>query len=166
MTRKHTQTDTPALKSAFLEALAECGVIRTAANKAGIDRKSVYNWKANDPVFAELFDVAIEDANDAIRQEIRRRAVEGWLEPVYQQGQKVGTIRKYSDGLLRFLATSRMPEFRERVDVTTAGQPISYAAIISDPISADLAAQLAERATVLPATPGEHASGTGENSEP
>jgi hypothetical protein len=47
--------------------------------------------------------------------EIRRRAIEGWNDPVYQMGQRVGSVRKYSDVLLIFLAKRLMPEYRDKV---------------------------------------------------
>src|SRR5205807_601275 len=62
-------------------------------------------------------------ANAHIEAEIRRRAMEGWDEPVYQQGARVGTVRKYSDTLLIFYAKRRMPEYREKqaLDVNNVG---------------------------------------------
>jgi hypothetical protein len=38
-----------------------------------------------------------------LEAEARRRAVQGWDEPVFHQGRKVGTIRKYSDRMLEIL---------------------------------------------------------------
>jgi hypothetical protein len=69
--------------------------------------------------FKALFDEAHEDALDALEEEARRRAVDGVLEPVYQGGEKVGTIRKYSDALLMLLLKGKRPDtFRERHEVT------------------------------------------------
>lgn len=147
----------------FLAAFAECAVISWAANKAGVSRRTVYNWIDDDPNFKTAYDETLQEANDAIRAEIWRRGVQGWDEPQFQRGVRVGTVRKYDAALLMFLAKARMPEYRERMDVTTNGQPIGiYAAIISDPTTAELAAQLLERATTPRINPG----GAGENSQP
>lgn len=109
------------LQAAFLVVFRNTGVVRTAADAIGVSRDTVYDWRQRYPDFAAAYDAALADADDVIRTEIRRRAVEGWLEPVYQGGKKVGSVRRYSDSMLKLLASSRMHEFRDRVDVTTAG---------------------------------------------
>lgn len=49
-----------------------------------------------------------------LEQEAYRRAVEGVEEPVYQGGELVGTVRRYSDKLLEFLLRGRRPQvYRE-----------------------------------------------------
>lgn len=85
--------------------------------------------------------------------------MDGWTEDVYQGAKKVGTVRKYSDRLLELLARSRMPEFREKLDVTTQGTPLAYVNIIANPELAEYAARLAEASYI-------DASGTSESSEP
>ena len=64
---------------------------------------------------------AHEDAMDPLEEEARRGGHDGVLEPVYQGGRKVGTIRKYSDHLLMmFLKGKRREPFSERVEQTGA----------------------------------------------
>jgi hypothetical protein len=58
-----------------------------------LGRKTVYDWLKREP-FKALYSDAREEAPDELEGEARRRAVDGVLEPVYQQGRQVGTIRK------------------------------------------------------------------------
>jgi hypothetical protein len=126
----------------FLAAYEQTANVLAAAEQAEIDRSLVYYWQEHDEAFDLAFHVADEAANKRIEAEIRRRAIEGVLEPVVSQGQLVYeyepvldeqgnqkydskgkpiykrgalvTIRKYSDTLLMFYAKRRMPEYRER----------------------------------------------------
>ena len=100
-------------KQAFLESFRVIGVVSRAAVNAGVSRRSVYNWLTNDHVFQESFKDAEEDSRDLIRDEIRRRAIIGWQESVYQRGELVGQITKYSDALLIRMARARLPEYRD-----------------------------------------------------
>lgn len=103
-------------KRAFLVAYSECGNITQAAEAADISRQAHYNWLKEDPDYAVAFVYADEAAGDNLEAEARRRAVEGVEEPVFYQGEVVGTIRKYSDPLLIFLLKGAKPEkYKDRV---------------------------------------------------
>ena len=104
----------------FLACFAENANVLLSARAAGISRQLVYQWLEHDEPFSFAFNQAKEDANDVLRSEIYRRAVEGYTEQVVVAG-KVQTVRKYSDTLLIFLSKARMPEFREKqtLDVNT-----------------------------------------------
>lgn len=113
-----------ALQALFLETYAGCGVISTACAAAGINRRRHWEW-SKDPAYREKFDEAHARACDVIRQEIFRRGVEGWEEPVFGKlpgkdtgSGEVGRIRKFSDRMLEILAKAKMPtEFRERLSI-------------------------------------------------
>ncbi len=75
-----------------------------------MSRRSAYDLRAADRVFAELWDDATETAVDHLEREAWQRALEGHEEPVFQRGKKVGTVRKYSDRLLIFLLSGNRPE--------------------------------------------------------
>lgn len=107
----------------FVKRLAETGNITKACRTARVPRRTVYDWREADPAFAKLWDEAIDIATDALEAEARRRAVEGWKEPVFHQGKRVGVIRKYSDRMLEILLKGHRPEkFRERVDMKHSGR--------------------------------------------
>lgn len=106
-------------KARFLKVFAQNGNVSGSCRSAKVGRRTVYDWLAADATFKRLYDEAHDDALDALEEEARRRAVDGVLEPVYQGGEKVGTIRKYSDALLTLLLKGKRPDtFRERHEVT------------------------------------------------
>lgn len=95
-----TQTTT-AQQQRFLEAFSVHGITGMAATEAGVSRATVHDWLERDQDFRERFEGAEEDTRSVIRQEVHRRAIEGWDEPVYQRGKLVGYVRKRSRLLLR-----------------------------------------------------------------
>ncbi|MBF0186096.1 MAG: hypothetical protein HQM06_17140 [Magnetococcales bacterium] len=96
----------------FLAALAQSGVITAAAEAAGMSRGCAYLQRAKDPDFAEQWESALEEFADSLESEAYRRAVEGWEEPIFHGGQEVGTIRRYSDSLLRDMLRARVPRYK------------------------------------------------------
>jgi hypothetical protein len=91
------------LKKAFLDAFAQTGIVRAAAEAAGVGRASVYRWLEHDDAFALAFRQAEEESTQRLEQEAFRRATRP-IEP--------------SDTLLIFLLKARRPErYRDRVDV-------------------------------------------------
>jgi hypothetical protein len=116
----------------FLKSFALTANVRAACMKAGVSRETIYKWQEHYTEFGLRFRQASEDANDLIRAELFRRAVQGVDEPVVssgklvytedERGQKKMLTRKvYSDQLLSLLAKARMPEFRERQRVEMSG---------------------------------------------
>jgi hypothetical protein len=63
----------------------------------------------------------LEQGTQRIEDEMLRRGVEGWDEPVYQKGELVGHVRKYSDQMLAQLHRIRRPDlYRDAlVDLST-----------------------------------------------
>jgi len=119
----------------FLESFATHGNRKHACEAAGMSRTAMYRWldysKEARPGYAiegvpfhELFEAALEEAGDVLEAEVRRRAVDGWLEPVWFQGKQVGEQRKFSELLLIFLTKKANPAFRDnhRVDVAVQGR--------------------------------------------
>ncbi len=114
-------------KRAFLAAYRETGNVRLACEAAQIGRSSHYRW-LDDPDYAEEFERAKKDAVDVLEAEARRRAVEGWEEPVgWYKGEAGGTVRRYSDTLLIFLLKGAAPEkYRERMEVSGALKGLDF----------------------------------------
>ena len=109
--------------------MAEYGNVSTAARIAGCSRRVVYDWQEHDDEFAMAFREAELTATETLEAEARRRAVEGVTTetPIIRNGEVVSTVveTRYSDTLLIFLLKARAPEkYRERFDVTTAGEPL------------------------------------------
>jgi hypothetical protein len=143
----------------FLDAFASHGNKRLACIAAGIHRNTLYHWLHNSSEedckpnymvvyeegtvpFAQAVAIAAEEAADVLEEEVRRRAIDGWEEPVFgtlgtpetvtdargnerevvrKYTGQVGSVRKFSDLLLMFLMKKVNPQFREnhKVDVTT-----------------------------------------------
>jgi hypothetical protein len=115
---------TKARQKLFLEAFAKHANVLLAAQKAEINRVTVYRWLEHDEDFIFAYNQAKEDAKDVLRAEIYRRGHDGWDESVYEMGVLTKTVRKYSDTLLIFHAKALMPEYREKhqLDITTQMQ--------------------------------------------
>ena len=81
----------------------------------------LYKIKSQDEEFSAAWEEAAEIGAKRLEDEARRRAVEGWQEPVWYQGDQVGTVRKYSDTLLICLLKAHHPEkYADRSKTDTA----------------------------------------------
>lgn len=145
-------------KGAFLTGLAAVGTVTGAAVLAKIHRTTHYLWMAEDTDYAKATEEALEQFADSVRNEVRRRSIDGWLEPVIYQGQyqfielknpdgsprvdefgkpthEIVAIRKFSDRLLECLAKAKCPEFREKHEITGKdGGPIRFDGQVSGPL--------------------------------
>ena len=110
----------------FLAAYEETANVLMAAERAEIDRTLVYYWLEHDEQFGFTYNLADKAANMRIEAEIRRRAIEGWDEPLISAGKRLGTVRKYSDVLLMFYAKRRMPEYRDKSATVNVVLPKEY----------------------------------------
>jgi len=108
-------------RETFLAAFETSANVSAAARRAGVGRATAYRHRAADPEFRAAWDEALEVAADALEAEVRRRAVDGWDEPVYHAGEICGYIRKYDDRLLMFLMRALRPEFRDNAPVRPTG---------------------------------------------
>lgn len=116
---------TPEKRAKFLSILAECGNVTRAAEESECGRIMLYKIKSQDEEFSAAWEEAAEIGAARLEDEARRRAVEGWQEPVWYQGDQVGTVRKYSDTLLICLLKAHHPEKyadRQKNDTTVRGE--------------------------------------------
>ena len=127
--RRRTSAHTPAqykkreLQAAFLQAFQTVCTVTKAAAKAGIGRRTHYDWLKADPSYAAQFEDLEQAVTETLEQEVIRRASKGTLKPVFYQGKTCGQIREYSDTLLIFLLKARRPEtYRDRSDVNSTIQ--------------------------------------------
>lgn len=123
------------IKTKFLDHLRNHPNVTLAARAAGVNRQYMYELRKEDPVFAQAWDAALDEAIDLLEAEMHRRAFQGVSKPVYQQGKKVGSVREYSDTLAIFLAKAHRPEkFRERQSIEhtgNAGGPLTIEVVTS-----------------------------------
>lgn len=83
--------------------------VTRSCKEAGISKVLYYRYREQDPEFAKAADDAIEAGTDLIEDELRRRAVDGFEQPVFYKGEEVGRVRLYSDQLLIELMRARRP---------------------------------------------------------
>ena len=109
----------PAWILPFLESLSVCANVTQAVQKAGACRSAVYEYRSKHPEFAAQWEAAYQAAVDDLEAEAWRRAVRGTDEPVFQRGEHVGDIRKYSDALMVELLRGHRPKrYRNRIEIT------------------------------------------------
>lgn len=117
------------LQRRFLSAYAKCGVISMAAAACDMCRSSHYYAMRISDDYAKAFGLAHADACDVLEAEARKRAVEGWDEPVFYEGAKCGDKRKYSDSLMALLLKGAMPDKygtdRVKQEVTSS-EPVQF----------------------------------------
>lgn len=123
---KLTRAETQLLQEKFLKTFSETANVRSACIDAGIDRSTIRKWEEHDEHFSFRYKLAKDEADDLVRAEIRRRAVEGYERPrvscgklVYDDEGNLVTETVYSDNLLALLARARLPEFRESPSADT-----------------------------------------------
>ena len=100
----------PRRKTVFLEALVVTLNVTLACRRAGIARRTAYDWREADEGFARKWDDAVDEGVDLLEAELHKRAFEGVERPVYYKGEQVGTWRFYSDALAMFLLKAHRPE--------------------------------------------------------
>lgn len=122
--KKVARVEQPAAQhkgDAFLEALADTGIILRACEITKTPRSNVYLWR-KDPDFEARFQLAVDEATERLELEARRRAFEGTDKPVYQGGQLVGYVREYSDTLLIFTLKALKPDkYRDNAKIEHSG---------------------------------------------
>ena len=125
---------TPEKLSAFCTALAETCQVRKACKAVDIAIQTAYRWRKEMPDFAAEWDDAMKAGLLGLESEAHRRGFDGVDEPVFHQGEKCGTIRKYSDTLAIFLLKAHAPEkYREntRMELTGAEAAAKLAGLIA-----------------------------------
>lgn len=120
----------PERKAVIIKCLRKNWSVAAAAQAAGIERSTAFDWKNADPEFAAQWDDALNWQGDLLEDEAHRRAVIGIDEPLTHQGhftyardEVTGelirdaegrpiplTQKRYSDPLLMMLLKGRKPE--------------------------------------------------------
>ena len=90
----------PAIRQAFLIALAQNGEVRAAAGAVGFSAQSAYRQRARDPAFADAWDAARIAAREVVLEEVVNRALNGYEEEVWFQGELRGHRIRFDNRLL------------------------------------------------------------------
>jgi len=126
---------TPERREAFLVALAECGVVSSAARRASSGRSSkstFYDERHRDPEFAAAWDEAMAEALGKIERALFERATTGMVvrQKFAEDGRLIAEDRVFSDNagiaILRVRdAAWRDALARRDVDVTARADVVS-----------------------------------------
>lgn len=135
----------------FMAELTQHGNVTRAARAVGITRVYAYQVKAEDAVFAEAWDNAIQEWADMLEGEADRRAFEGATKGIWYKGELVGEERLYSDTLLMFRLKALRPDLykdRQATELTGKdGGPMEMkGGQLDDQQRAALIAEILERA--------------------
>jgi hypothetical protein len=97
---------------AFIEALAETGVVEEACRRVGMSRTSADKLRRRPcgAQFRRAWETAVDYALYRIEENAHRRAREGVARPLFYKGVQVGEWRYYDERLTRFLLRSYRPE--------------------------------------------------------
>ena len=105
------------LQTNVLTRLKKTGNVRASADKVGMSRSRVYQFREQDLTFADKWDEAMDDYVATLEAEADRRAIEGNQKKVFYGGKEIGTTQDFSDSLLMFRLKALKPErYRERKD--------------------------------------------------
>lgn len=145
-------------QDAFISEFSKCGVVGRACESSGVGIKAVWERRKTSAEFSSRYEEAKKKAGDVLKEEARRRAVDGLLRKKFGKGGepiidpetgKQYCEREYSDTLLIFLLKGAFPEefrenVRQQVEVTGHnGGPIQLKAMTDDDIRSRAEAILA-----------------------
>lgn len=99
-------------KLEYLEKLAQIGVKRKAAWAVDVSPGTVAQHRKRYPIFEAQEIEAIEEFKESLEQEVYHRAVVGWQEPVFYEGEVVGYKLKKSDRMLENLLRKNIEAYR------------------------------------------------------
>ncbi len=99
----------------FIDALSKSGNITLSCERALVARGTVYRWRESHEEFKNKWDTALAEATDRLEAEARRRAEEGVNQPVWYQGEMVGTEKRYSDMLMIQLLKAHHPAHQQTI---------------------------------------------------
>lgn len=91
-----------------------CGDLHQAARSVGMSPNAILKWVKDDPIAAEQIEEAQRVGWLGLESEAIRRGHHGVDEDVWFKGEKVGTKRTYSDGLLVKVMEARIPEYSKK----------------------------------------------------
>lgn len=124
------QTQCWANQERVLAAIKKTGTMSLAAEAAGLTVYAVDRWVAIDLYgFKKRREAALRVYDDMLDAEIDRRAVEGVEKPIHYKGERVDTVREYSDNLLMFRRKQRDPSFRDNFTVNVDTKDIKVTSI-------------------------------------
>ena len=127
-----------AMQEAFLAKFSKTHLLCASADAAGISPQAVEQWRhevdghsgtLNTFNFPKRFAMASLRYQETLDAEIDRRAVQGIDKPVFYKGEKVDTVKEYSDNLLMFRRKKLDPTYRDNYIVNVETKDIKVTSI-------------------------------------
>lgn len=87
-------------QAAFLRQVPRCTTIAEAAARAGVNRGTLYHWRARDPRFAAKWDAVLARQAAEAADGIALQANTIDVQPVFYRGKQIGERRKVNTRLL------------------------------------------------------------------
>lgn len=101
---------TPRAEEKFFEVLEKTRNVTAACRSAKVSHSSAYKRRDEDPAFRDKWAEHWDSFKDDLHGSLLTRAIDGWLEPVFYQGEIVGEIRKFDNRLGFSMLERLMPE--------------------------------------------------------
>lgn len=98
------------IKETFILMLGHLPNISAVARLLNISPTTIHRKRKDDPQFDAAIKEAMEVGYDGLEEEAIRRGRDGVLEPIFSQGVEIGSVRKYSDTLLKELLRAYRPQ--------------------------------------------------------
>ena len=96
---------------AFIQALAETGVVEEACRQVGMSRTSADNLRARPcgVPFRRAWEAALDYSLNLVEEGVFARARKGVARPIFYKGEQVGEYRHFDERLTMFLLRTRRP---------------------------------------------------------
>jgi hypothetical protein len=122
--RQYAPKDSPETREKVLDNLRAGMTLKDASEQAGVPRRTVCQWREDDPEFRKQIEAAYDEGTDVLEREAQRRAVEGTEHKFYdKEGNLVNSRVEYSDTLMIMLMKGRRPErYRDKSAVELTGK--------------------------------------------
>lgn len=109
-------------KRIFLEAILRHGKKMLACKEAGVCLQTVNGHLENDPDFADLYDMTVEERSGRIVEQLEREALEGFTQPIFDKdGNEIGEKRIYETGLRAMMLKRFDNDYRDRQEIDLKG---------------------------------------------
>jgi len=122
-----------ALKEPWLKAYAEHGTIWSASIAVPVSRRTIHDWKNNDPEFAaRMLEIQL-DWGEKVETTVLKRAAFGDEEPVVRNGHAVKdpdtgktlTVASFSDQIQMFVLEAHSPKYRRKIKHEIEGEIVT-----------------------------------------
>jgi hypothetical protein len=100
---------------AFIEELADCGIVREAASRVGMTEQSAYGLRRRPDAdaFNKAWDTAVQMGTERLQSIALERAIQGTIRRRYFHGEVVGEDRVYDNRLLIYLLGRTQNNWRD-----------------------------------------------------